>query len=93
MKPLTALAAAAFTALSTSVGLSAEEPKYTLVREEKPFSIRDYPPLLVAEVTVGGARGEATNTAFRILNIGANIVDSYRIKAAGLPDCGFACTR
>jgi SOUL heme-binding protein len=67
MKPLTALAAAAFTALSTSVGLSAEEPKYTLVKEEKPFSIRDYPPLLLAEVTVGGARGEATNAAFRIL--------------------------
>ncbi len=80
MKPLIALAAAAFTALSASAGLSAEEPKYTLVKEEKPFSIRDYPPLLLAEVTVGGSRGEATNTAFRIL---AGFIFGKNVQAGG----------
>lgn len=67
MKPITVLAAAAFTALSASAGLSAEEPKYTLVMEDRPFNIRDYPPLLIAQVTVGGARNEAASAAFRIL--------------------------
>jgi SOUL heme-binding protein len=67
MKPIITIAAAAITALSTATGLAAEEPKYTLVLEQKPFSVRDYPPLITAEVTVGGARSEAANAAFRIL--------------------------
>ncbi len=80
MKPIIALAAAAFTALSTTVGLSAEEPKYTLVKEVQPFSIRDYPPLLLAEVTVGGSRGEASNAAFRIL---AGFIFGKNVQAGG----------
>lgn len=67
MKTIITMAAAAFTALSTATGLAAEEPKYTLVMEEKPFSIREYPPLITAEVTVGGSRSEAANAAFRVL--------------------------
>jgi SOUL heme-binding protein len=64
-----------------SVSLPAEEPKCTLVRAEKPFSIRDCPPLLLAEVTVGGSRGEAANAAFQIL---AGFVFSKNVKPGRL---------
>lgn len=67
MKKIVAIATAAFTALATSSGLAADEPRFALVKQEKPFSVREYPPLLIAEVTVGGNRNEAANAAFRIL--------------------------
>ncbi len=67
MKKIVMLFTAAFTSLATASGLAADEPGYRLVKEEKPFALREYPPLLIAEVTVGGNRNEAANTAFRIL--------------------------
>jgi hypothetical protein len=80
MKRIIAIAAAAMTALSTATGVAAEEPKYTLVLEQKPFSIREYPPLITAEVTVGGSRSEAANAAFRVL---AGFIFGKNVKPGG----------
>jgi hypothetical protein len=44
-----------------------EEPKFTLVEEVGPFTLRDYPPLIVAEATVKGARTDAINQGFRLI--------------------------
>jgi hypothetical protein len=44
-----------------------EEPTFTLVEQSGVFELRDYPPLLVAEVTVKGARAIAINEGFRVI--------------------------
>ena len=45
-----------------------ETPDYVVVRElAAKVELRDYPPLLFAEVDVRGDRNEAANAAFRIL--------------------------
>jgi SOUL heme-binding protein len=44
-----------------------EEPKFTLVEQSGAFELRDYPPLLVAEATVKGARSVAINEGFRAI--------------------------
>lgn len=43
------------------------EPKYNVVRTSGAIEIRDYPEVLVAEVTVKGERYAAINDGFRIL--------------------------
>lgn len=56
-----------FTIACTSMG-NYETPRYT-VTEEGPGNIelRDYQPMLIAEVTVVGSQREASNKGFRIL--------------------------
>lgn len=44
-----------------------EEPQWSLVVEDGPFSIRDYAPTVVAETNVTGERGAAINQGFRRL--------------------------
>lgn len=44
-----------------------EQPDFRLVLADGVFEVRDYPPLLVAETTKSGARGEALNLGFREL--------------------------
>jgi hypothetical protein len=44
-----------------------EEPAYAVTRVEEPFEIRDYPPMLAAEVTTAGSRDEAARAGFRAL--------------------------
>jgi hypothetical protein len=44
-----------------------EEPTFTLVEQSGAFELRDYPPLLVAEATVKGARSVAINEGFRAI--------------------------
>lgn len=47
---------------------SNELPKYTVVETyPEAIEIREYPPMVLAEVTVEGDRSEAANKAFRIL--------------------------
>ena len=41
-----------------------ETPEYRVVEQEGPFEIRDYPPLVVAEVTVRGERRKALSAGF-----------------------------
>lgn len=47
--------------------MAVEEPKFQLVKADGDFELRDYPGLVVAEVTVGGDRGAASNEGFRLL--------------------------
>lgn len=47
--------------------MAVEEPPFKTVVSEGPFEIRDYPALVVAEVTVPGSQREAANAGFRLL--------------------------
>lgn len=47
--------------------LAVEEPKFQIVNADGDFELRDYPGLVVAEVTVGGDRRAASNEGFRLL--------------------------
>ncbi len=67
MKTIVALMTAIVTMLATAAGLAIEKPKFAMVEERKPFSVRDYAPVLIAEVTVDGDRNASANKAFRIL--------------------------
>ncbi len=49
------------------VGQTVEKPAYTTVETDGAFEIRDYPPLIVAEVERSGSREEAVNAGFRPL--------------------------
>jgi DNA gyrase inhibitor GyrI len=44
-----------------------EQPDFALVRAEGEFALRDYPPLVVAEVTSTGDRQQASGASFRRL--------------------------
>ena len=47
--------------------MAVEEPAFKIVLHESAFEIRDYPALVVAEVTVGGDQKEAAGEGFRLL--------------------------
>ena len=47
--------------------MAVEEPAFTRVLKDGAFEVRDYPGLVVAEVTVAGAQKEAANNGFRLL--------------------------
>lgn len=51
----------------TGPAMATEEPSYTLVERDGDFEIREYPALVIAEVTVEGDRREASNRGFRPL--------------------------
>lgn len=46
---------------------SVEQPRYTLIRSDGAFEIRDYPALVVAEVERSGGRDAAVRAGFRPL--------------------------
>jgi len=47
--------------------MATEEPKFTLALKDGAFELRDYPALIVAEVTVTGTQQEASRAGFRKL--------------------------
>ncbi len=47
--------------------MSVEEPTFKLVLTDGAFEVRDYPALVVAEVTVSGDQKEAAGKGFRVL--------------------------
>jgi hypothetical protein len=49
------------------VAMATEEPAFTVASREGEFEVRDYPALVVAEVSVSGTRDEASNAGFRLL--------------------------
>ena len=61
------LAAVLMTALTGTHAMAVEEPAYKAVLKEGSFEVRDYPPLVVAEVTVSGDQKEAASKGFRLL--------------------------
>ncbi|MDO8692481.1 MAG: heme-binding protein [Sheuella sp.] len=50
-----------------SLAMATEEPPYTAILKEGDFEIREYPPLIAAEVTVTGERSDAISAGFRLL--------------------------
>ncbi|MDJ0642860.1 MAG: heme-binding protein [Erythrobacter sp.] len=44
-----------------------EEPDFTVVKEDRAFQLRDYPTIVVAEVTHSGSRRQASGASFRRL--------------------------
>ncbi|UGB37222.1 SOUL family heme-binding protein [Frateuria soli] len=50
-----------------SAAMAVETPPYKEVRRDGDFEVRDYPALVVAEVTVDGDQKEAANKGFRLL--------------------------
>jgi hypothetical protein len=50
-----------------SPSVAVEEPAFRTVLSDGGFEVRDYPGLIVAEVTVTGERKEAANKGFRLL--------------------------
>jgi len=49
------------------VGSTTLEPSWHSVQEDGTIQIRDYDPMIVAEVTTSGERYDAINAGFRIL--------------------------
>jgi len=47
--------------------MAIEEPRFTVITEEKPFEVRVYEPMIIAEVQVSGDRDSATNQGFRLI--------------------------
>jgi hypothetical protein len=47
--------------------MATQEPKFTLIQKDGDFELRDYPPLVVAQVKVTGTQGEASRSGFRKL--------------------------
>lgn len=47
--------------------MASEEPKFALALKEGAFEVRDYPALIVAEVTVTGYQQQASSAGFRTL--------------------------
>jgi len=50
-----------------SSAMAVEEAAFKIVLTDGKFEVRDYPALVVAEVTVSGAQKEASNRGFRLL--------------------------
>lgn len=53
--------------LAGSIMSNVEQPDYTLVRSKGNIEIRDYPPMILAEVEVSGERKQAISAGFKIL--------------------------
>lgn len=56
-----------FLSLPGCSAMAVEEPAFKTILHEGAFEIRDYPALIVAEVTVTGAQKEAASKGFRLL--------------------------
>lgn len=44
-----------------------EQPEYTVVKSKETIEVRDYPPMILAEVEVSGKRKQAISEGFKIL--------------------------
>jgi hypothetical protein len=61
------LAAAMLVGTLAGSAMAVEEPAFTSVQREGDFEVRDYPAVVVAEVTVTGEQKEAASKGFRLL--------------------------
>lgn len=61
------LAGLVITSLLGGAAMAVETPPYQVVLREGDFEVRDYPALVVAEVTVDGGQKEAAGKGFRML--------------------------
>lgn len=44
-----------------------DEPKYAVIQQDQTIEVRQYPPMIIAEVTMSGERYAAINAGFRVL--------------------------
>jgi hypothetical protein len=56
-----------FVLLSGGSAMATEEPSYTVRLKSGPMEVREYPPLIAAQVRVEGDRREAVKAGFRLL--------------------------
>ncbi|WP_243391971.1 SOUL family heme-binding protein [Polynucleobacter meluiroseus] len=52
---------------SASAAMAIEEPKYTVLEKSTPFELREYVPLILAEVEVAGDMDDASSQGFRLI--------------------------
>ena len=67
MKPHRTLTSLFVGLLWTGTLMATEEPKFESLRQEAPFEIRHYAPLIVAETTLDGDMESASNRGFRLI--------------------------
>ncbi len=53
--------------LFSNLVMAIEEPTFTISDQEASFEIRQYEPMIIAEVIVAGTRDEASNKGFRMI--------------------------
>jgi hypothetical protein len=53
--------------LPGGTAMATEEPDFKVIQKSGALEVREYPPLIAAEVVVGGDRGQAVNAGFRLL--------------------------
>jgi hypothetical protein len=65
--PFFALMLIGLSLLTTPIAMATEEPSYRVITQSEPFEIREYPPLIVAQVEVPGDLSEASSAGFRLI--------------------------
>jgi hypothetical protein len=53
--------------IGAPLAMATEEPSYRVTEKAEPFEIREYPPLIVAQVEVLGDLSEASSAGFRLI--------------------------
>ena len=53
--------------IGAPLAMAIEEPSYRVTEKAEPFEIREYPPLIVAQVEVPGDLSEASSAGFRLI--------------------------
>jgi len=72
--------ALSFFLIGASLAMATEEPSYRVTEKDEPFEIREYPPLIVAQVEVPGDLSEASSAGFRLI---ANYIFGNNISVRG----------
>lgn len=67
--------------LTAAPAIATEEPAFSVTLKAGDIEVRDYPPLIAAEVTVGGDRNEAGGAGFRQL---ASYIFGGNVKKRGI---------
>jgi hypothetical protein len=66
--------------IGAPIAMATEEPSYRVVTQSEPFEIRQYAPLIVAQVEVLGDLSEASSAGFRLI---ANYIFGNNIAVRG----------
>lgn len=56
-----------FSFIESPIAMAIEEPSYRVITQSEPFEIRQYSPLIVAQVEVPGDLSEASSAGFRLI--------------------------
>jgi hypothetical protein len=69
--------------IGAAPAMAIEEPSYRVITQSEPFEIREYPPLIVAQVEVPGDLSEASSAGFRLI---ANYIfgNNISVRDSGL---------